>query len=94
MKNEVNAYVLIFYSHHANISIFSSKILNQLIYFSILIGQCPSDYPYAYDYIAGPRSYCCNVEPSNWPDNPNGCTGSSVPCPTSPLCDDHLTGTV
>ena len=66
-----------------------------MIYFSILIGQCPSDYPYAYNYaMHGPGSNCCSVKPYGYPDNPNDCLGSTVDCPTTPPCNDHLTGTV
>ena len=56
-----------------------------------IIGVCPANYPYAYDYTAY-RDYCCEVKPFGYdPLKPNGarkgCPDSATRCPAPP-CND------
>jgi len=50
--------------------------------------QCPSNFPYYYNYH-GAGDYCCSVKPNNWPQSrDDGCPSSALECPGT-YCTDY-----
>ena len=60
---------------------------NNLLHFFLIV-QCPSNFPYYYNYH-GAGDYCCSVKPNNWPQSrDDGCPSSALKCPST-YCTDY-----